>query len=69
MALYTYRKGIQQFREGLNIRELSKTAIRRIAKEYAQDAIYLEDLVRDMEDEGIKVEEQDLIDMIINGDC
>lgn len=48
---------------------LTKKAIRETAKKYGMDAAYLEDLVRDMEDDGIRVDLQDLEDMIINGDC
>lgn len=50
-------------------KELTKKAIREVAKEYGMDAGYLEDIVRDMEGDGIKGDKQDLIDMVINGDC
>ncbi len=51
------------------MKELSKKAIREVAKEYGKDAGYLEDIVRDMEGDGIRVEKEDLIDMVANGDC
>lgn len=51
------------------MKELGKSTIRKVAEEYGKDAGYLEDLVRDMESDGIRVDKQDLIDMIVNGDC
>ena len=51
------------------MKELKKSIIKKVAKEYGMDAGYLEDLVRDMESDGILVDEQDIRDMIVNGDC
>ena len=55
--------------EESKMKELSKKKIREVAKEYGKDAGYLEDIVRDMEGDGIRVEKEDLIDMVVNGDC
>lgn len=49
-------------------KRLTKKAIKEVAKEYGMDAGYLEDIVRDMEGDGIKVAKEDLIDMVVNGD-
>ena len=51
------------------MKELSKKKIREVAKEYGKDAGSLEDIVRDMEGDDIRVEKEDLIDMVVNGDC
>ena len=51
------------------MKELKKAVIKKVAAEYGMDADYLEDIVRDMESDGIEVSGQDLADMIENGDC
>lgn len=51
------------------MKELKKTVIKEVADRYGMEADYLEDIVRDMEGDGIQVRRQDLIDMIENGDC
>ena len=51
------------------MRELAKKVIKEVAKEYKMDAGYLEDIVRDMEGDGILVDRDLLSDMIENGDC
>ena len=62
-------KGKTKKTEESKMKELSKKKIREVAKEYGKDAGYLEDIVRDMEGDGIRVEKEDLIDMVVNGDC
>ncbi len=51
------------------MKELKKAVIREVAAGYGMEADYLEDIVRDMESDGIEVSRQDLADMIENGDC
>lgn len=51
------------------MKELKKLIIKKVAAEYGMDADYLEDTVRDMENDGILVSRDDLVDMIVNGDC
>lgn len=51
------------------MKELKKSIIKKVAAEHGMDADYLEDIVRDMESDGIQVSREDLTDMIINGDC
>lgn len=50
------------------MKELARNIIEKIAEEYERDADYLEDVVRDHEDDGIEVDEDWLIDMIENCD-
>jgi hypothetical protein len=51
------------------MKELKKSIIKKVAAEYGMDADYLKDTVRDMENDGILVSRDDLVDMIVNGDC
>jgi len=50
------------------MQNITKKALKAIAKEYGRDAAELEDYIIDMEGDGIRVDEQDLRDMLNNDD-
>ena len=54
--------------EDMNMKNITKKELNRIAKEYGYDPQYLEDQVLDWESDGIKVDAQDLEDYCANGD-
>ena len=50
------------------MKNITKKQIEALAAEYGKDADYLEDIVLDMESEGIRVDATDLEDMLANDD-
>ncbi len=50
------------------MKKMTKTELRKIAKEYGVDFDYVMDYKTDLEDHGWKVTWQDLADEILNGD-
>ena len=56
---------------GLNsyrARKITKKDIKEIAKKYDLDPIEIQDIVNDMESDGIRVTKEDIEDMYLNGD-
>ena len=49
-------------------RKITKKDIKEIAKKYDLDPIDIQDIVEDMESDGIRVTREDIEDMYLNGD-
>ena len=49
-------------------RKITKKDIKEIAKKYDLDPIDIQDIVNDMESDGILVTKEDIEDMYLNGD-
>ena len=49
-------------------RKITKKDIKEIAKKYDLDPIWIQDIVNDMESDGIRVTRGDIEDMYLNGD-
>ena len=49
-------------------RKITKKDIKEIAKKYDLDPIEIQDIVNDMESDGIRVTKEDIEDMYLNSD-
>jgi hypothetical protein len=49
-------------------RKITKKDIKEIAKKYDLDPVDIQDIVNDMESDGIRVTREDIEDMYLNGD-
>jgi hypothetical protein len=49
-------------------RKITKKDIKEIAKKYDLDPVDIQDIVEDMESDGIRVTREDIEDMYLNGD-
>lgn len=67
--MYTVRNSKRApHKEEAKMKNITKKELERLARKYGRDAGDLEDIVVDMEGDGIRVDATDLEDFLANGD-
>ena len=68
--VHHHEKRKKDYKEGHqgDERKITKKDIKEIAKKYDLDPVDIQDIVNDMESDGIRVTREDIEDMYLNGD-